>query len=654
MFEFATGSPPNSNLRERIQIGRQLSRNTPKLSGERHSDQLKDLVSYSLDSDPATRPSMEDILNHPYIANSADKYPTSSLSELVRIYYQWTQAGGQRASLFNPGGAAAAVMPSFDTTFGGDWNFSTTDNFERRYSVLDFDQLRASLDEMAAELNRPEDSIEPIDVQFEPTLDADMTLENRANFEERVQRGATAMEAIFDQSKPQYTYETKNDFVPVEERESYSDLPLGNDADRSSMVSTSIDLDFGAFDSSHYAAGSASAQPFQIADGNTLRAARLSGGHFNGDSNEANSQSSSMVSEELEESNFQDDIFQPQTGPRPPTMEWSFPTFASSEEEEEIPDFVSAEGEPEHGQYAAAQESEPENEPTEKRATMQWSFPAMSDESSVDNASEQVNRFSTARGPMSPLRDELAAHHESHESIGEPGDARLSTTASVIIETDDYDQDHEEHDPYHSDGITPQTPSATSFDSENEHSANTSTSDQPLSPVLLEGPGPDEEDSAFDTRGTSPEEDPELFTTAVPTKERANAILRKKRQNSSYSPSESSTTTDQRDTISPSPLQAARGGGGGGGGMSSIMSSNMNSPETTPRHRKDLSGDIEAAVSFPEIVPPSMESMTEGADNSVVSSEMDRLLADFLSALSATGNALTKVGVVPGETSTTG
>ena len=265
---------------------------------------------------------------------------------------------------------------------------------------------------------------------------------------------------------------------------------------------------------------------------------------------------------------------------------------------------------------------------------MQWSFPSMSEDANADDAADRFNHFSTARGPMSPLRDELS-HHESHESIGEPGDARLSTTASVIIETD-YDQDHEEHDPFHSDDITPQTPSAASFDSENEHYA--STSDQQSSPAL-EGPGPDEEDSASFTRGASPEY-PEIFTTAVPAKERADAILRKKRQNSSYSPSESSTTTDQRDSVLPSPLQTSR-----------VISSKLNSP-VTPRHHKDSSGDIEA-VPFPELVPPSMESMTEGADNNVVSSEMDRLLADFLNALSATGNALTKVGVVP-ETSTAG
>ncbi|KAI5299262.1 hypothetical protein KEM55_002395, partial [Ascosphaera atra] len=87
LFECATGLPPNANLRQRMQIGRQLGRKPPKLEGDSYSEELRSLVSYALNTDPSTRPTMKDILEHPYIANSEEKYPTSSLSELVKIYY---------------------------------------------------------------------------------------------------------------------------------------------------------------------------------------------------------------------------------------------------------------------------------------------------------------------------------------------------------------------------------------------------------------------------------------------------------------------------------------------------------------------------------------------------------------------------------------
>ena len=570
---------------------------------------------------------MADILDHPYVANSAEEYPTSSLSELVRIYYQWSQAGGQRASLFNPGGASAAVMPTLNNTLG-DWNFSTTDNFERRYSVLDLDQLAASLAEMEAELNPSssshQDYHEPSNAQFENPPEKEEAPENRANFEERVHRGAAAMEGLFDQSKPSYKYETKNDFVPVEERRPlYSDLPLRSETDRSSVTSTFIDLDFGAFDSSHYAAGSALAQPFQLADGHTIRATRSSG-RFNRDSSSVSHSNSThpMLSDTVEGP----DAFEPRTGPRPPTMEWSFPAFMAPADEKDggAQDEVTGQKESQNQSFQGSGTGE---NGTEKRMTMEWTFPVMSEETTDSSGDADRNQgFRTAQGPFSPLRDEPT--YESRNSIsGEPGDARLSTTASVVIETD---YEHE-HDLFHNSDVA-RTPSTTSFDSENEQ-AEDPRSMQP-SPVL-DGPGPDEEDTASVLRDGSPE-DADIFTTAVPAKDRVNAIRKDKnqrhhhRQSSSYyySPSESSTT-DQRVAVPYSPLQTAR-----------PISQSTN---VAARQGDDSGSDVVEAVPFPELIAPSVESMTEGADNGLVAEEMNRLLSDFLSALSATGNALAKV-----------
>lgn len=47
-------------------------------------------------------------------------------------------------------------------------------------------------------------------------------------------------------------------------------------------------------------------------------------------------------------------------------------------------------------------------------------------------------------------------------------------------------------------------------------------------------------------------------------------------------------------------------------------------------------------MQFPDLVPPSVESLAQGAEEGVLMGELDRLLVDFLDALSATGEALGK------------
>lgn len=47
-------------------------------------------------------------------------------------------------------------------------------------------------------------------------------------------------------------------------------------------------------------------------------------------------------------------------------------------------------------------------------------------------------------------------------------------------------------------------------------------------------------------------------------------------------------------------------------------------------------------VQFPDLIPPSVESLAQGAEEGVLMGELDRLLGDFLDALSATGEALGK------------
>ncbi|KAJ9212842.1 hypothetical protein DTO166G4_5499 [Paecilomyces variotii] len=570
LYEIARGNPPNAGLREPMQIGRQLTRIAPKLEGDGFSSQLKDLVSFALNSDPMTRPTMADILEHEYIANSAEAYPTSSLSELVRIYYQWAQRGGQRISLFNPGGAMAAQFPGDNESFE-DWNFSTTDGFEKRYSIIDLDELSASLAELEGEMTpmaqQPERSL------FDDPPSTEMSAEEKLNFDERVKRGAAAMEGLFNEEMPTYKYETKNDFVPVEAQQRYSDLPLRTDTDRSSVMSTFIDMDLGSFDSAHYAAGSAANHPFQLADADTIRANRSS---LRRNEDQSRSRLSNMESGDHQET----PSYQPQTGPRPPTMEWTFPACTQPSTEDNTAE-----------QQTTVAATDPQ---TEKRATMEWSFPVMTP---ADNSQDVVagRQEDTLRAPVNqPLTSRLRGQGDSTD------DSRPSTAqsgASITSETD--------YDPFRFDrGSTPprngppgrhRTPISGNASDDDIGSPG----DVLEQSVILDGPGPDEEE---------------------------NDVVHSPYWSEQYHPNLPTARPD-------GPSQAAGFGPSRRSEQTSLSGTTVTS--NLPH------------ITFPEIRPPSAESLTEGADESVVSTELDRLLGDFLSALSATGEALATVSTEP-------
>ncbi|KAJ5627169.1 hypothetical protein N7528_004596 [Penicillium herquei] len=596
LFEFATGNPPNSGLRERMQIGRQLTRNTPKLDSNDYSQGLKDLIAYALDSNPLTRPSMEDILAHPYIAETDEEYPTSSVGELVRNYYQWSQRGGQRISLFHPGGAAAAELPGAEES-DDDWNFSTTDGFERRFSVIDLDQIAASLAEI-------QEAISPTtptqDHDLNEDADTELDPEQKANFDERVRRGAAAMEGLFDEEKPMYKYETKNDFVPIQPPQPASDLPLRTETDRSSVTSTFIDIDIGSFDSSHYAAGAPSAQPFQLADADTIRANRSSlRVHRNSNDNSSQSSASGGEDEEL-----QTEDFQPQSGPRPPTMDWKFPSFMQTEEEtKETP---AATTEPEQ---AVDQPIQEESFQAEKRATMEWTFPVMSNASTPPNeATEDYRRRDdTLRAPLPPLHP-----HPTEE----PPDSRPSTSASTLSNASDSDYDPFRLDRPHTPSELPLTTSTRnlSIDSTSSNMSSNQTewpSEMTTTELHLDGPGPDEED--LDPMWKSPlwKENTDIIDPMELHKHDRSAPAL---DSEPESPVYEDLPTARLDT--------------------SVEANNMNT--TT-----------EKTTGFPIPKPPSAESLMEGADDAVIEAELDRLLEDFQ-------NALTKVGEGIREVSTTG
>ena len=133
LYECATGAPPNARTANPAELRSRVRNTTPRLADDRFSEELRDLIAFALDPDPKARPSMAQICQHPYIAGTAATHPTSSLKELVEGYYQWERSGGQRFSLFMPGGAAKPQEVAIADDDQEEWSFSTTAKFDEAH-----------------------------------------------------------------------------------------------------------------------------------------------------------------------------------------------------------------------------------------------------------------------------------------------------------------------------------------------------------------------------------------------------------------------------------------------------------------------------------------------------------------------------------------
>jgi hypothetical protein len=56
---------------------------------------------------------------------------------------------------------------------------------------------------------------------------------------------------------------------------------------------------------------------------------------------------------------------------------------------------------------------------------------------------------------------------------------------------------------------------------------------------------------------------------------------------------------------------------------------------------------MQMPIRFPDLIPPRLDVLTDGASEAAVTAELDRLLGDFLDALSATGEALARTRISP-------
>jgi serine/threonine protein kinase len=278
IYECATGKPPHSDLRERQQLASRMRRLKQSISlpeNEDFSDRLRSLVEYTLSPDAKRRPSMRAVLEHEYLRDTEDTNPTTNLSELVKVYYEWLYRGGQRVSLFMAGGAVVSDAPGAITTPIDEWNFSTTATFEKRVSSImemeDYAHISTPDDDDGGEATprAPKDA----GIASPPLME--MTNVQRANFEARVQRGE-GLTSVFDQAKPNYEYKTKTDFRPLVEERRVSDLPFRAMAeDRPSSIASNV-IDLGDFDSEDYAIAAPTREEttIQLADAATIRAKR--------------------------------------------------------------------------------------------------------------------------------------------------------------------------------------------------------------------------------------------------------------------------------------------------------------------------------------------------------------------------------------------
>ncbi|KAK4161350.1 kinase-like domain-containing protein [Cladorrhinum sp. PSN259] len=132
-YEAATGLPPNASMSAIVdmdleQFGEHLRDSCPRLEGDRYSSRLKDLIAYCMVQDPTKRPRIENVQRHNYILDTEQSRPTRGLSKLVAAYKKWEAEGGDRKSLFSPGGAQALKPEESYSTVDEEWDYGTVDN----------------------------------------------------------------------------------------------------------------------------------------------------------------------------------------------------------------------------------------------------------------------------------------------------------------------------------------------------------------------------------------------------------------------------------------------------------------------------------------------------------------------------------------------
>ncbi|KAL2270230.1 hypothetical protein VTJ83DRAFT_2414 [Remersonia thermophila] len=245
VYELANGLPPNVHAGFSIhELGQYIKHHAPRLEGD-YSDEIKDLVAFCLVEDPAKRPTIQEIQRHPYIYNTSEAYPTSSLANLVKAYRLWEGQGGIRRSLFAPVGVQGPLDQPMADAPNDEWNFSTTVDFDRQVMDTDaqavFDVYGSNVD---FDFGNP---------QFGPRQDPQQSSRPGKNKRRRappqLQPTKAPLEKVFDPNTISNYEDNSRAYYgrapppPVTTSTKASDLPLRDDSLHSTVRESLIDLD---------------------------------------------------------------------------------------------------------------------------------------------------------------------------------------------------------------------------------------------------------------------------------------------------------------------------------------------------------------------------------------------------------------------------
>jgi serine/threonine protein kinase len=241
VYEMATGQVPNAGVQ--MHMLNSVLETAPRLAGGDYSEGLCDFVAFCLNNDPKARPTAEEILQHPFIADTEQTHPTNSLIALIERYAMWEFKGGQRASLFNPGGAAAPVSADEiedDQTNDFDWNFSLSEGytrgFTRRISQMYPEGLEGLLQDTPTDSGLPQLQTKNLTV-FEQI--------QKEHKEKSATRGEMSLDRLFNPESVPYAMHAAP-VVPESLPEVVSDLPLRDPAEGNSMRESTIMIDLDA------------------------------------------------------------------------------------------------------------------------------------------------------------------------------------------------------------------------------------------------------------------------------------------------------------------------------------------------------------------------------------------------------------------------
>ncbi|PNS20410.1 hypothetical protein CAC42_5860 [Sphaceloma murrayae] len=415
LFEMATGMPPYHNFHPSYL--RSVLKSVPRLEGDKYSDKLKDFVAFCLQERPEDRPQAAQIVEHPYIANTEEEYPTSSLRNLIDRYVQWERKGGQRMSLFNAMGAAAPQLGSRHEE-NDVWIFSTTDDFDRGYEQRYSQMIDSSMLDGIAAMDFADKEPQSIPAEIDLPVGPMKKLSplEAAKEEQRAQRGERYLERLFSpDEKGAYDY----DEVKMEDEvQPVSDLPLRNlSSDRAANRETLIDLDTSGLD----------VQPtfsFDFSDVSTLR---------------GNRKSSMPHMHELDDDYFKSDG----QGTKRATKDWKFPSSGMngdrlSKRATKDWKFPSFSSDGEQSKRATKDWKFPtaftEDQQATKRATKDWRFPAFNE--TIPEAPGSANRrtmdwtfpaFGAAPDAESDPEYSLSTRIQAEEEPFRPGLMRMAT-----------------------------------------------------------------------------------------------------------------------------------------------------------------------------------------------------------------------------------